>query len=85
MEFYLKGDCHSSVAKAPRNDGIFIDSIALESRNLMKQETIFILAVALITWGGVFFYLLRLNFLTREIETKINQHNEHYAENTAQE
>jgi hypothetical protein len=51
----------------------------------MKQETIFILAVALITWGGVFFYLLRLNFLTREIETKINQHNEHFSENTSQE
>ncbi len=42
----------------------------------MKQETIFILAVAIITWGGVFFYLLRLNFLARDIEKKISERDE---------
>ena len=51
----------------------------------MEQETIFILAVALITWGGVFFYLLRLSFLAREIENKIIQRDEQIAENKTQE
>ena len=41
----------------------------------MKQETIFILAVALITWGGVFAYLLRLNFMAKDIEEKIDRRN----------
>lgn len=40
----------------------------------MNKETTFILAVALITWGGVFAYLLRLNFLAKAIETKIQNH-----------
>ena len=39
----------------------------------MQKDTLFILAVALITWGGVFAYLLRLNFLAREIERKIDR------------
>jgi hypothetical protein len=38
----------------------------------MQKDTIFILAVALVTWGGVFAYLLRLQFLARALETKIN-------------
>ena len=40
----------------------------------MNQETLFVLAVALITWGGVFAYLLRMNFLAKEIETKLQNH-----------
>jgi hypothetical protein len=51
----------------------------------MKQETIYILAVALITWGGVFFYLLRIHFLARDIETKISRHEEQLVKNTTQE
>jgi len=46
----------------------------------MEQNSMFIMAVALITWGGVFFYLLRLHFLARDIETKINQHDERFLE-----
>ena len=39
----------------------------------MEKDTIYILAVALITWGGVFAYLLRLQFLARALESKIDQ------------
>ena len=38
----------------------------------MQKDTIFILAIALITWIGVFAYLVRLHFLTRALEAKID-------------
>jgi hypothetical protein len=38
----------------------------------MQKDTIFILAVALVTWGGVFAYLVRLHFLARALEARIN-------------
>lgn len=41
----------------------------------MKSETLFVLAVALITWGGVFAYLLRLNFLAKSISEKLDRQN----------
>lgn len=34
----------------------------------MAKETIFALAVSLLTWGGVWAYLLRLDMLTRALE-----------------
>jgi len=40
----------------------------------MNKETIFVLAVALITWGGVFAYLLRMNFLAKDIDNKLQNH-----------
>jgi len=41
----------------------------------MNRETLFVLAVALITWGGVFVYLLRLHFLTKSIVERIDRQN----------
>ena len=40
----------------------------------MQKDTIFILAIALITWLGVFAYLMRLHFLARSLEAKIEAH-----------
>ena len=34
----------------------------------MNKETIFALAVSLLTWGGVWVYLLRLDGLARSLE-----------------
>ena len=34
----------------------------------MAKETIFALAVSLLTWGGVWAYMLRLDRLTRALE-----------------
>ena len=34
----------------------------------MQKETIFALAVSLLTWGGVWVYLLRLDALARSLE-----------------
>lgn len=31
----------------------------------------FVLAIALITWGGVFFYILRVERLTRSLEREV--------------
>jgi hypothetical protein len=39
---------------------------------MMQKDTIFILAVALITWFGVFAYLVRLHILSRALEARIN-------------
>lgn len=39
----------------------------------MKQDTLYILLVALLTWGGVFAYLVRLHFLQRDLTNKIEQ------------
>ena len=39
----------------------------------MQKDTIYILAVALVTWGGVFAYLVRLHFLARALEAKLEQ------------
>ena len=36
----------------------------------MQKDTIFILAVSLITWGGVFAYLVRLHFMAKALEEK---------------
>jgi hypothetical protein len=41
----------------------------------MDNNTIYVLAVALVTWGGVFAYLMRLHFLARSLEEKLNRHN----------
>jgi len=40
----------------------------------MQNNTLYILLVALITWGGVFAYLLRLNALARSIEESVKRH-----------
>ena len=37
----------------------------------LGKETIFALAVALLTWFGVFGYLLRLDALTRHLEKQV--------------
>jgi hypothetical protein len=42
----------------------------------MQTDTIYILAVALITWGGVCAYLVRLHLLARELEAKIRDHDD---------
>jgi hypothetical protein len=42
------------------------------NKEIMQKDTIFILAVALVTWGGVFAYLLRLHFLARALEAKVD-------------
>ncbi len=34
----------------------------------MEKETAFALAVSLLTWGGVWAYLLRLDLLTRSLQ-----------------
>lgn len=39
----------------------------------MNQNTLYILLVALITWGGVFAYLVRLHFLQRDLDNKIER------------
>jgi predicted DNA repair protein MutK len=38
----------------------------------IEKEVLPILIVALLTWGGVFLYLLRLDNLTRELEKSIH-------------
>lgn len=40
----------------------------------MQDNTSFILIVALITWGGVFGYLLRLNGLAKSVEESVKRH-----------
>ena len=37
----------------------------------MGDKTFLVLGVALITWGFVFFYLLRLDALARRLETEV--------------
>ena len=37
----------------------------------MSTDLMFVLAVAVITWGGVFFYLLRLERLARNLEQQV--------------
>lgn len=37
----------------------------------MNSDQMFVLAVALITWGGVYGYLLRLDKLTKALERKL--------------
>ena len=46
----------------------------------MPKETIFALAVSLITWGGVWVYLLRLDRLTRALERQARDINEREVE-----
>jgi hypothetical protein len=38
----------------------------------IEKEVLPILIVALLTWGGVFLYLLRLDNLTRELEKLVH-------------
>ncbi len=45
--------------------------------------TLPILAVALITWGGVLLYLVRLDFLTRRVEDEVRAHEAERAELSA--
>ncbi len=40
----------------------------------MADKSIFVLIVALITWGGVFLYLLRLAALAKRLETELKAH-----------
>lgn len=40
----------------------------------MGDKSIFVLAVALITWGGVFLYLLRLSALAKRLERELRAH-----------
>lgn len=45
--------------------------------------TVPILAVALITWGGVLLYLVRLDLLTRRVEDEVRAHEAQRAELSA--
>ena len=40
----------------------------------MQNNISFVLIVALITWGGVFGYLLRLNALAKSIEETVKRY-----------
>ena len=40
----------------------------------MQPDTVYILAVALITWAGVFAYLVRLHFLARALGEKMKSY-----------
>lgn len=40
----------------------------------MADKSIFVLGVALITWGGVFLYLLRLAALAKRLEIELKAH-----------
>ncbi len=40
----------------------------------MADTSIYVLLVALITWGGVFLYLLRLAALAKRLETELKAH-----------
>lgn len=37
----------------------------------MENNLVAVLAVALLTWGGVFFYVLRLESLARSLEREV--------------
>lgn len=37
----------------------------------LTPDKLFVLAVALLTWGGVFFYLLRLDKLAKSLEDEV--------------
>lgn len=37
----------------------------------LTPDKFFVLAVALLTWGGVFFYLLRLDRLAKSLEQEV--------------
>ena len=37
----------------------------------MSQDSEFILAVVLLTWGGIFAYMLRLDKLARTLESEV--------------
>lgn len=39
----------------------------------LGKDLLFVLAVALVTWGGVFFYLLRLEQLARSLERQVEE------------
>ncbi|MDF2440678.1 MAG: hypothetical protein JWN98_1662 [Abditibacteriota bacterium] len=37
----------------------------------LSKDAVFALAIALLTWGGVWFYLFRLDRLTRRVENML--------------
>ena len=39
----------------------------------LTSDSIFILAVILLTWGGIFAYMLRLDKLTSSLERKLKE------------
>lgn len=39
----------------------------------IEPEVIPILIVALITWGGIFLYMLRVDMLTRKVQQELEQ------------
>lgn len=46
----------------------------------IERELVPVLAVALLTWGGVFLYLLRLEGLTRALEKEVSRREAEAAE-----
>lgn len=42
----------------------------------LDQSLLPVLVVALLTWGGVFFYMLRLEALARTLERDVKAHDE---------
>lgn len=40
----------------------------------MSTEKLFVLVIALVTWGGLFVYLLRLDKLAKRLEEQIQAH-----------
>ena len=51
----------------------------------MSKESLFVLVVALLTWGGVFLYLLRLELLTRHLERQVQEMDSLKAESVEEE
>lgn len=39
----------------------------------MQDNTLYVLIVALITWGGVFGYMLRLNALAKSVDEAVKR------------
>ncbi len=51
----------------------------------MADKSIFVLGVALLTWGGVFLYLLRLAAIAKRLESQLKAHEAEKEEKTAVE
>lgn len=49
----------------------------------MAEKSVFVLLVALITWGGVFLYLVRLAALAKRLEAELKAYVAEKAEKTA--
>ena len=48
------------------------------------QQNLPVLVVALLTWGGVFLYLLRVERLTRDIENRLARQEDSTLEDTTE-